>query len=122
MYIIRMNTETGKISEYVENTIGLNISTLENESNGFTLRIKTCKTDPDILVIHHKNQNYSCSHKQAYKHILDAIDLACLSVYKSPHWIQITIPFYPTLSIPLTKYQECKTTLISALENYLNIQ
>ncbi len=117
-----MNHETGKISEFVTNQIVINISTLDNESNGFILHIKACRTDPDILVIHYKNQNYSCTHKQAYKHILDAIDLACLSNYAKPHFIQITIPFYPTLSIPIAKYKECKYTLVSALENYLHIQ
>ncbi len=112
--------ETGKITEFVRNVISIKIFAPENKENGFSLLVKTT-SNPDIISVQYKNQIYSASHKQAFKHIMNVIDLACLSIYSSPHWIHIGIPFYPTLSIPLTKSQECKDALVSALENYLTV-
>ncbi len=89
-----MAHETAKISEFIQNEIS--IFDPANRENG--LLIKTT-SDPHILSIQCKNQKYSCTHKQAHMYIINAFDL---SVYNAPHWIYISIPFYPMIKIPLS--------------------
>lgn len=106
----------GKIFEFQDKAIRL---TLENPEQPHTKYVLTVgpSTYNGIMNIHQGGSTYGATPEQAKQHILDAIEMASLSVYASNHTLRLDIPFYPNMIIPLTNLLAMKPILMRALDN-----
>jgi hypothetical protein len=111
-----MAFETGKIMEFVDNGIQLILGDPNYETQ-YVLRVAPSSVGTIIIVSHGKNR-YATTPAEAKRHILDAIEIASLSVYAASHTMRLDIPFYPNIIIPLSNLPAIMPVVKRALDNY----
>lgn len=109
--------ETGKIYEFCDDAIVLNIHN-EDPKEGYILRIIPYDNVPNKVIVSWKKERYNATIDQAKQHIRDAIAVAKVSQYEKPHRLMLTIPYYPILSVPIAQCEEVLTLIDKVLENY----
>jgi hypothetical protein len=105
---------TGKIGEYCDCVISLKIG---NGTDEYQLTVGPTSKD-NVLKVRWNKESYSATPQQAKAHIRTALNIAKVSTYKTPQYVNLSVPFYPTLSVPLEKIDTILPMVDEILDNY----
>ena len=115
-----MSEYTGSISEFCDPFMHIRIYAPSDPTQPvYCLRLKD--TDRrNVIQLLCKDHNYRATREQAIQHIFDAIEMATLSHYKMPHYLEIYVPMYPNVYIPIqdTAKDNVKDLLKRAIQNF----
>ncbi len=115
-----MSEFTGSISEFCNPLMHIRIYAPSDKTQPeYCLKLKD--TDrKDVIKLLCKNHSYNATKEQAIQHIFDAIEMASLSQYNMPHYLEIYIPMYPNMYIPIqdTAKENIKDLLKRTIHNF----
>lgn len=109
----------GKIYEYVDTAIVFTIENTDPSEGDFTLRVSPSTVTGTLNVKMDKDRVYSGTFAQVKQHIMDAIEIASLSTYAENSILNISIPLYPRIRVPVTDVEKVRKVLDNALNNYV---
>jgi hypothetical protein len=115
-----MSFESGKIEEFSTSPIQIEIVNKSDPTATFVLTVKP--TDVANLFTIASNRltiKYTASTEQAKQHIKDALEIARISMYATPHHVILHVPYYPNLSITPDKMESVLPIINRILDNYM---
>ena len=109
-------SNAGKIFEFQDKAIRLTLENPEQPNTKYVLTVGPSTVD-GVMNVRHAGNTYGATPEQAKQHILDAIEIASLSLYASNHTLTLNIPFYPNIIVQLSNLPAMKSILMRALDN-----
>ncbi len=112
---------TGKIAEFTDGAISLNIASKEGK---YSILIGPSRVDGVFNMQSTKSANPSPQKmgvipSQAKEHILLALEIVQISTYSgAPQFVTLMMPMFPTLSIPVSEIKTAIPVIKKMLDRY----
>lgn len=112
-----MSSFTGPISDFCNPKMFLRIYSLNIPEQSYCLKLHDTERN-DVIQLDCDKFSYRTTREKAKQHIFDAIEMAFRSSYKDTYCVEIHIPMYPYITVPLERCEEVKDVVKRAMENF----